>query len=344
MKIALDAMGGDFAPSSNIDGAIKSVKALDDIDIILVGDRAIIEKGLEGKDYPKERITIKHATEVVTMHDEPLAAIRKKKDSSIKIAVELVKAGHADGVISAGHSGAIMATSYFVLGRAKGIDRPAIASTMPGMNGPFVVIDSGANVDCKPEHLLQFGIMGSAYFSAVYGVKAPKIGLLSIGEEDTKGNELTKESFKLLKETKLNFIGNIEGKDVFTGLADVIVCDGFIGNIVLKLSEGLAVVIMKMIKREIKGTLDKMMNWIFTKPAVMRVKAKTDFDETGGAPLLGINGSCIICHGRSGAKAISNALVVANQLTKIRLDRIISADFSAHIQDQQLKESQFVKS
>ncbi|MBF0472751.1 MAG: phosphate acyltransferase PlsX [Nitrospirae bacterium] len=330
MKIALDAMGGDFAPSSNIDGAIRSVNAIDDIDIILVGDKAIIEKGLEGKSYPKDRITIKHASEVVHMHDESLVALRKKKDSSIKVAVELVKSGQADGIISAGHSGVTMATSFFVLGKAKGVDRPAIAATMPGLKGPFVVIDAGANVDCKPEHLLQFGYMGSAYFRAIYGSQSPKIGLLSIGEEDTKGNELTKETFRLLKETDLNFIGNMEGKDVFTGVADVIVCDGFIGNVVLKLSEGLAEAIIKMLKNEISSPLSKIMNYIFTKPAVMRLKRKTDYDEMGGAPLLGINGSCIVCHGRSSAKAIGNALNVANQLTKIRLDKLISDDFSAY--------------
>jgi glycerol-3-phosphate acyltransferase PlsX len=330
MKIALDAMGGDFAPSSNIDGAIRSTNSIDDIDIILVGDKAIIEKGLEGKHYPKDRITIKHASQVVTMHDESLIAIRKKKDSSIRVAVELVKTAQADGIVSAGHSGVTMATSFFVLGKAQGFDRPAIASTMPGINGPFVVIDSGANIDCKPEHLVQFAYMGSAYFKAIYGSQSPKIGLLSIGEEDTKGNELTKETFKLLKETRLNFIGNLDGKDVFTGVADVIVCDGFIGNIVLKLSEGLALALIKMLKNEISSPLSKIMNYIFTKPAVTRLKRKTDYDATGGAPLLGINGSCIICHGKSSAKAIGNALNVANQLTKIRLDKIISDDFSAY--------------
>ncbi|HKN18836.1 MAG TPA: phosphate acyltransferase PlsX, partial [Dissulfurispiraceae bacterium] len=250
MKVALDAMGGDFAPDMTIAGAVEAVNEYD-IEVILVGDRQQLTDSLSGKRYPSHMISIVHTSEVVAMNESPAVALRKKKDSSIRVAIELVKSNLADAAVSAGNSGVAMATSLFILGKIPKVDRPAIATTMPSLTGFFVLIDAGANVDCKPENLMQFALMGNAYYKALFDVPDPRVSILSIGEEDTKGNELTKETFKLLKHSGLNFMGNIEGKDIFSGNADVIVCDGFIGNIVLKVSEGLAETILKMLKREI---------------------------------------------------------------------------------------------
>ena len=219
-----------------------------------------------------------------------------------------------------------MATSLFLLGTSKGVDRPAIATVMPTLKDTFILLDAGANVDCKPENLLQFALMGNTYCKLLLGKNSPKVALLSIGEEDTKGNELTKEAFKLLKGTRLNFIGNIEGKDMFTGKADVIVCDGFIGNIALKISEGLAETIIKMLKREITSVSTGRIGYLMMKPAIRNFKKRTDYDEYGGAPLLGINGACIISHGRSTAKAIKNALRVASDYAGKRVFEVISTD------------------
>jgi len=243
-------------------------------------------------------------------------ALRKKKDSSVRRAIELVRDGMADAVVSAGHSGVMMATSLFVLGKLANVDRPAIAAMMPAMNGYFVIVDAGANVDCKPRNLLEFGAMGNAYYRAIFNESSPRVALLSIGEEDSKGNELTKEAFGMLKDAELNFIGNIEGKDLFVGAADVIVCDGFIGNIVLKVSEGLADTIIKMLKREIANLMTGKIGYLMMKPAIRNFKKRTDYDEYGGAPLLGINGTSIVCHGRSTTRAIKNALKMAAEMSK----------------------------
>jgi glycerol-3-phosphate acyltransferase PlsX len=329
MKIALDAMGGDHAPQVTVEGAIETLKEHPDIEIILVGDTSRIEKELQGKKrFPKDRLHLRHASEVISMDESPSYALRRKKDSSIKRAIELHKAGEAQAVVSAGHSGVAMALALFILGKVPGVDRPAIAASLPTLKKPFILIDAGANVDCKPSNILEFAYMGTAYFRAVFGIENPRVALLSIGEEDTKGNELTKEAFKLLKASGLNFKGNIEGKDLFIGDADVIVCDGFIGNVVLKLSEGLAEVIMKMLKREISDISTGRIAYLLMKPALRRFKKKTDYAEYGGAPLLGINGTCIISHGRSSAKAIKNALLVAYNLAKTGLHRTISEELS----------------
>jgi len=328
MRIAFDAMGGDNAPAVTVEGAIETVNAYDDIEIILVGSSEEIEKELEKKHYHRGRITIRHAPEVIRMHDKTSVALRKK-NSSIRVAIELVKSGEAEAVVSAGHSGVAMATSLIVLGKAEGVDRPGIAAVMPTLKGAFVLIDAGANVDCKPVNLLQFACMGVAYYRTIFGTQSPSVGLLSIGEEDTKGNELTKEAFKLLKITRLNFIGNIEGKDLFTGVADVVVSDGFSGNIVLKVSEGLAEAILEMLKQEIAGGAAGRFGYLFMKPSLRSFKKRTDYAEYGGAPLLGINGTCIICHGRSSAKAIKNAIKVANQLSEKKINQIISSEITS---------------
>ncbi len=329
MRIALDAMGGDFAPAVTIEGAIETVNESEDIEIALVGDEPSIKKELSGKKYPPTRLQIRHASQVVGMDEPALVAIRKKKDSSIKRAIELVKNREADAVVSAGHSGVAMAMALLTFGASEGVTRPAIATVMPTMKGPFVLIDAGANVDCDPENLLQFALMGDAYCRAMFNNPEPKIALLSIGEEDTKGNQLTKEAFKLLKGTEIRFIGNIEGKDIFSGNADVVVCDGFTGNIVLKTSEGLAEVILKMLKREIADVTTGRLGYLLMKPALRNFRRKTDYAEYGGAPLLGINGTCIISHGRSSSKAIRNAVKVAAEFSKKKVYEIIADEINS---------------
>jgi glycerol-3-phosphate acyltransferase PlsX len=325
MRVALDAMGGDYAPAVTIEGAIETVNDFKGIDVILVGDENSIKRELDSKRYLPNRISIKHASQVVGMDEAPAAAIRKKRDSSIGRAIELVKNGEADAMVSAGHSGVVMATALLFLRTSPGVDRPAIATIMPTVKAPFVLIDAGANLYCKPENLYQFGLMGSAYCSAIFGRTEAKVALLSIGEEDTKGNELTKEAFKLLKKADINFIGNVDGKDIFTGVADVIVCDGFTGNVVLKISEGLADAIVKILKREIAEQSVGRIAYLLMKSALISFKKKTDYDEYGGAPLLGINGTCIISHGRSTAKAIKNALRVAADFSEKRVYEVIAS-------------------
>ena len=329
MRVALDAMGGDFAPAVTIEGAVETVNESTDIEIVLVGDEPSIAKELSGKKYPPNRLQIRHASQIVGMNEPALSALRKKKDSSIRRAVELAKNQEADAVVSAGHSGVAMAMALLMFGASEGVHRPAIATIMPTLKGPFVLVDAGANVDCDPENLLQFALMGDAYCKTMFGNPEPKIALLSIGEEDTKGNMLTKEAFKLLKDSPVRFIGNIEGKDIFTGAADVVVCDGFIGNIVLKTSEGLAEVIMKMLKREIADVTTGRVGYLLMKPALRNFKKKTDYAEYGGAPLLGINGTCIISHGRSSAKAIKNAIKVAAEFSRKRVYEIIAEEINS---------------
>ncbi len=323
MKIALDAMGGDFAPEMPVAGAIEAVSEYD-VEIILVGDEKKVNECLKNKRYPHQKISVLHASEVVQMDESPTAAIRKKHDSSIRKTVELVKNKEADACVSAGHSGVMMATSLFLLGKLANVDRPAILTPIPSLTGFFVLIDAGANVDCKPKNLLQFSHMGNAYFRAIFNEPSPKIALLSIGEEDTKGNEQTKEAFKLLKKSDLNFIGNIEGKDIFTSTADVVVCDGFVGNIVLKVSEGLVETLMKMLKREIAGVRTGKIGYLMIKPALKNFKKRTDYSEYGGAPLLGINGTSIVCHGRSTARALKNAIRVAIEIARQKVHETIA--------------------
>ncbi len=334
MRIALDAMGGDYAPAVTIEGAIETVNGFEDIDIILVGDEPALTRELDSKRFPPNRITVKHASQVVRMDESPVSAIRRKKDSSIRRGIDLVKGNEADGFVSAGHSGVVMATALLVLGVSVVVDRPAIAAIMPTLKSPFVLIDAGANLHCKPQNLLQFALMGSMYCRLILGREEPKVALISTGEEDTKGNELTKETFKLLKEADLNFIGNVDGKDIFTGEADVIVCDGFTGNVVLKTSEGLADAIIRMLKREVANLATGRIGYLLLKPALRNFKKKTDYDEYGGAPLLGIQGTCIISHGRSTAKAIKNAIKVASDFAQKRVYEIISSaiedDLSRH--------------
>lgn len=311
MSIAVDAMGGDFGPAVIVEGAVAASREKG-LEIILVGHEEILQKELEklhAKDLP---ISIKKATQVIEMDESPADAIRKKKDSTIKVALELVKSGAASAIVSAGNSGATLAASTITLGRMHSV-RPAIATVMPTLKDPVVLIDVGANVDCKPHHLCQFGIMGSVFSQSVLSMENPSVGLLSIGEEDYKGNIQVKKAYELLEKSGLNFIGNVEGRDVFKGNVNVIVCDGFVGNICLKLSEGLAESIIQMLKREIQGDVSAKLGYIFSKSAFRRFGKRIDYSEYGGAPLLGINGIVIICHGKSSSKAVKNAIIMANE-------------------------------
>ncbi|HTG00942.1 MAG TPA: phosphate acyltransferase PlsX [Nitrospirota bacterium] len=321
MKIAVDAMGGDYAPQAVVAGAVQAAKEFG-TGIILVGVEQLIRKELDK--YAAARtlpLEIQNATEVVDMHDSPATVFRRKKNSSIRVANDLVKSGKAAAVISAGHTGAAMSTSLFVLGRVEGVERPAIATLMPTVTGTSLILDMGANVDCKPYHLLQFAIMGDVYARNMLKNPNPRVGLLSIGEEETKGNELTKEAFKLLSETSLNFIGNVEGRDVMSGKADVIVCDGFIGNVVLKVSESVAEAIGTFLRKDIEKSFLSKIGYLLMRPAFNGLKRRVDYAEYGGAPLVGINGVSIISHGRSSDRAIKNAIRVAAELVKSDVTR-----------------------
>ncbi len=309
MIIALDAMGGDTAPAVTVRGALEAVESFG-LEVVLVGDEDRIRQEL-GSGRKVSGISIQHSSEVVAMDEPPASALRRKKDSSIRVAVDMVKSGKADAVVSAGNTGAAMATSFFRLGLVQGVGRPGIATVMPGVEKPFILIDVGATVDCKPVHLLQFAVMGNIYAGTVLGRANPRVGLLSIGEEAGKGNELTKESFKLLEDSRLNFAGNVEGKEIFSGTVDVVVCDGFTGNVVLKTAEGLVESLAQMFRQEIAKSMLGKIGYLFLQAGLPDVKKKLDYSEYGGAPLLGINGICIISHGRSTSKAIRNALRVA---------------------------------
>lgn len=313
MRVALDAMGGDFAPLETVNGAIEAVLEFP-CEVVLVGDKEKIEEILhKHKGWEKLPISVHHASQVIEMHDHPGAAVRRKKDSSVVVAAQLVKEGKCDVAISAGSTGAAVAAALFGLGRINGIERPTIATPIPNLKGTTILLDSGANVDSKPKHLVQSAIMGSIYAEYIMGISNPRVGLLNIGEEDTKGNEQALATFPLLKELRtINFIGNVEGRDIPKGTVDVVVCDGFVGNIVLKLGEGLSSAIMQLIKDAISQSswLTKIASAMVL-PALRSLKKKLDYAEYGGAPLLGLNGGFIICHGSSKAKAIKNAIRVA---------------------------------
>jgi glycerol-3-phosphate acyltransferase PlsX len=325
MKIAVDAMGGDHAPHAIVAGAVQAAREYG-AGVVLVGiEQSIAEELKKYPDAASLPVEIRNATQVVDMLDSPATVFRRKKDSSIRVANELVKQGEAVGVISAGSTGAAMATSLFVLGPLEGVERPAIATMMPTVTGTCIVLDVGANVDCKPNHLLQFAIMGEVFAKYLLRNPNPKVGLLSIGEEATKGNELTKEAFKLLTETALNFIGNVEGRDVMSGKADVVVCDGFIGNVVLKTSEAVAESIGALLRENIGKSIFRKAGFLLMRPAFRAMKNRMDYAEYGGAPLLGINGISIISHGRSSDRAIKNAIRVAVEYAR--------SDVNKHIHD-----------
>jgi len=325
--IAVDAMGGDHAPKSEVEGAIRAAAALN-VNVVLVGRQDVLQRELAAhpaaQDLP---IRIHHASEVVTMEDSAAKSFRGKKDSSIRVACRLQRDGEVQGVVSAGNTGACMATAKMVQGMIRGVDRPALASAFPTLVGkPVVVVDVGANVDSTPEMLAQFAVMGEIYARIIFKNPRPKIGLLSIGEEEHKGNELTRAAMPLLKALPLNFTGNVEGRDIYTGVVDVVVCDGFIGNVALKVSEGLVEMIKNMLQESLAKTVTRKIGYVLSRAAYRDFRKRVDYSEYGGAPLLGVKGVNIICHGRSNANAIKNAIRVAAEFAEGKINEKIAAE------------------
>ncbi len=327
--IALDAMGGDHAPRAEVEGALLAAREFG-VRILLVGIEATVRQELNRHRHRGLPIEIVNAADVITMKDSPSQAFRRKKESSLHVASRLVRDGKADALVSAGNTGAAMTVARFVIGTLPSVDRPALAAAFPNMKEKVtVILDVGANVDSKPLQLKQFAVMGEIYYRTIWSVKRPRIAVLSIGEEEMKGNELTREASTLLKETSLNFVGNVEGRDVFRGDVDVIVCDGFIGNIALKISEGLVEHVGGMLKRAIKSSLRSQLGYALSKKAFDDFRKRTDYSEYGGAPLLGVRGITIIGHGRSNPNAVKNAIRVANELCRSRVNEKIEQELSA---------------
>lgn len=312
MKIVLDAMGGDHAPEVVIDGAVRAARDLD-VEVLLVGRPEAIQPELARYDTTDLRLPIIPASQVVEMDEHPAAAVRAKPDSSMVVGMRLVKEGEAQAFVSAGNSGGVLAAALFQLGRIQGIRRPVLSSIWPTRHGRCLLLDIGANTDCKPEYLLQFALMGSVYAQKVMGVESPRVGIVSNGEEEGKGSLLVKEAYQLLKRSPLNFIGNVEGKDIFRDIADVVVTDGFTGNVIVKTSEGVAKMLMEILREEIKKRPLAMLGALLAKPAFQAAAKILDYREYGGGILLGVNGVVIVAHGRSDAKAIANAVRVAKQ-------------------------------
>lgn len=328
VTIAVDAMGGDHYPRPEVEGAVQAAKILG-ARVILVGREDVVRNELNR--YPGWQelpIEIRHASEQITMEESAGKALRAKKDSSIRVASRLVRDRQAQGLVSAGNTGAVMATAKLVQGMLSGVDRPALASAFPTLSSkPAVMLDVGANVDCSPKMLAQFAVMGDAYSRVIFRTPRPRIGLLSIGEEEHKGNTLTHEAQPLLKSLKhLHYIGNVEGRDVYTGAVDVIVCDGFVGNVALKVSEGLVDVVRQLLKQSLKASVTRKVGAYLARGAFNEFKKRVDYSEYGGAPLLGLNGICIICHGRSNAKAIRNAIRVAKEFAEGNINERIATE------------------
>lgn len=311
IRIAVDAMGGDRAPAAIVEGAVEAARAQQQAEVILVGPKDRISKELEKFRNVPSSVRIHHAPEVIKMAESPAVSVRRKPDSSICQMVELAKKGEADAIVSAGNTGAVVCAASLGLGLLEGIERPGIAVVVPSLRGPVMVIDMGANIDPKPAHLFQYGVMGSVYMSHVMGVDNPAVGLLNVGEEESKGTDFVRAAFKLLDESSINFVGNAEGRDIFAGKCHVIVTDGFVGNVALKVSEGMAVALAELLRREIRRTWWNKLGGLILYPAFQRLKKKMDYAQYGGAPLLGVNGACFICHGSSSSRALCNAIARA---------------------------------
>ena len=328
--IALDAMGSDRAPKPEIEGAIQAARH-HDVRVVLVGPESIIQAELErhpaAADLP---IEILHASEVVTMEEKAAQAVRAKRDSSLRVGLRLVREGQAVGFVTAGNTGAAMATAKVVLGMLPGVDRPALAAVFPtAMQTVACLLDVGANVDSTAENLAQFAVMGEIYFRSMFGTRKPKVGLLSIGEEETKGNELTRDAFQLLKQLPLNFVGNVEGRDLYNGKIDVIVADGFVGNVALKISEGVANLVRHTLRETLKATITRQVGYWLSRSAFSDFKKRLDHTEYGGAPLLGVKGVCFITHGSSNANAIKNAIRVAAEFAERKINNKIEKELAA---------------
>src|SRR2546423_2605060 len=320
MMIARDAMGGDFGPPNLVAGAVMALREYSHITkLFLVGDSSQIEAELKKQNCNDSRISVVHSTQVVDMSDSAWSAVRRKKDSSVSRAVDLVKRGQAEAIVSAGHTGAAVAASMIKLRTLPGIDRPGIAAVLPTETNVFVLIDAGANIDARPEHLVQYAFMGTVYSRHVLGYKNPKVGLISLGEEDVKGNEMTKEVFKMLKKSSLNFVGNIEGRHLFEDPVEVVVCDGFVGNVILKTCESISVAIFAWLKHELARTPMRKLGALLARESFRSIRDKTNYEEYGGSPLLGVDGICIIAHGSSTPLAVKNALRVAAEAIEHQL-------------------------
>lgn len=332
LTIALDAAGGDHAPDETVRGAILAVEELG-IRVLLVGPEALVTRALDRENVARRGLAssleVVPAEEAISMDESPVVAVRSKPNSPPVVAARLVRDSRADGLVTAGSTGAALAASLFVLGRIEGIDRPALATVFPTVNGRCLFLDIGANVDCRPSFLAQFALMGSLYSERVMGVRQPRVGLLSIGEEETKGNQLSLEAFGLIKRLKVNFIGNVEGKDIPGGLADVVVADGFVGNVALKMAEGMASLAFQLIRMEAKKSLLATVGALLMRPAFRGVRRHVDYEEYGGAPLLGVRGVAIVAHGRSKARAIRSALRVARDAADSELVRLIGEGIAA---------------
>ncbi|SHH09129.1 phosphate acyltransferase PlsX [Tepidibacter thalassicus] len=325
MKIVVDCMGGDNAPYSTVEGIVSAINEFN-VEIIAIGDKNILEENFNKYTFDKSKLEIIHTSEIILNEDKPVKAIRSKKDSSMVVALNLVKEGKADAIVSAGNTGALLAGGLFILGRIKGVDRPALCTFLPNKKGMSVLLDAGANADCKPRNLLEFGVMGSIYANKILKINSPKVGIVNVGEEEGKGNELTKKSYELLKSNEdINFVGNVEARNIPYGYSDVIVCDGFTGNVILKLIEGVAMSIFSMLKEIFTNSIKTKIGATLLKGDLVDMKRKLDYTEYGGAPFLGVNGALIKAHGSSNAKAIKNAIkqsikfVEGNVLNEIKL-------------------------
>lgn len=331
MKIAVDAMGGDFAPKVVVEGAVAASEEWG-IPVILVGKEEVVTEELKKCKAGNLPVEVCHASETIAMDESPSVVLRKKRDSSIKVCFDLVKNGKADAMVSAGNSGAVMAHAVFMLKTVEGIERPAIVAVVPNLKKATIFLDVGANVECKPFHLAQFALMGSVYAKYLFHIDNPKVGLLSNGEEESKGNELVKETHEMLKNSELNYTGYVEGGDVFNGKMEVVVCDGFVGNIVIKSLEGLIYAVAGLLKKEIEKSFFAKVGYLFAQKAFVDTKKKMDYSEYGGAPLLGVNGGVIISHGSANAKAIKNAVrmgyeyAVSNVTQKISEEILKNSD------------------
>ena len=328
ITIAVDAMGGDNAPRPEVEGSVLAARELG-VRVLLVGQPGVVRSELAKHAPANLPIEIVPATEVITMDDHPVQAFRKKKDSSVHVAARLVREAKADGLVSAGNTGAVMTVAKFLLGTLESVDRVALAAPFPNAKGGVsVLLDVGANVDSRPEHLVQFAIMGEVYYRATFGHRRPRVGLLSVGSEEIKGNELTREVYTRLKKSTVHFVGNVEGGDLFSGDVDVIVCDGFIGNVALKICEGLAVSIFDLLKKSLKSSFVSQLGAVLSQGAFKGLKKTIDYTEYGGAPLLGVRGVCVIGHGRSNASAVKNAIRVAAGLARARSNEKIEQELS----------------
>lgn len=320
MKIVIDGLGGDNAPKSNVEGAVNAIKEYN-VDLIITGDRDLLEKEFSNYEFDRNKLEIVHTTEIIENEDKPVKAIRSKKDSSMVVALNLVKEGKADAIISAGNTGALLAGGLFVVGRIKGIDRPCLCSAIPNVKrGMTLIADCGANADCKPKNLVEFAAMSNIYARKVLGLENPKVALANVGLEEGKGNDLVKRSYEEIKKLDLNFIGNVESREVINAYTDIIICDGFTGNILLKSAEGVALSVMSLIKETFMSSTKSKIGALLIKDDLRKLKSFIDYSEYGGAPLLGLNGGVIKAHGSSDAKAIKNAI---NQGIKFAKGKVV---------------------